>query len=99
MWRTIRMCYIRISPYAYVDLWKICCIAFELSCGHLEDIDIKRFCIDDLLKCIADHGSQLRCMRLVNCCLITDKGFGKAMRKLPQLEKVDISYCCLTDVS
>jgi len=30
MWHTIRMCYISISPYAYMDLWKICCFAIEL---------------------------------------------------------------------
>jgi len=38
-------------------------------------------------------------MRLVNCSKITDEGFTKAVRKLPQLEKVDISHCHLTDVS
>jgi F-box/leucine-rich repeat protein 2/20 len=35
----------------------------------------------------------------VNCRRITDKGFSEAVRKLPQLEDVDISFCDLLKCS
>ncbi|RHN68946.1 putative leucine-rich repeat domain, L domain-containing protein [Medicago truncatula] len=91
--------YVSNSPYNDADMEKICRKAVELSCGHLEVIDIERFCTNDLLKCIADNGSHLLCMRLVNCWGMTNKGFSEALRKLPLLEKVDISHSYLTEVS
>ena len=40
-------------------------------------------------------GSNLRCIRICGL-LLSDKGFIDAVRKLPQLEEVDISWCNLT---
>ncbi|XP_024634742.1 putative F-box/LRR-repeat protein 23 [Medicago truncatula] len=78
---------------------KICCKAVERSCDHLEDIDIETFGNDDLLECIAKNGSHLHSMRLVDCYTISDKQFSEVARRFPQLEKVDISLCCITSVS
>ncbi|AES71648.1 F-box/LRR protein, putative [Medicago truncatula] len=77
----------------------ICCKAVERSCDHLEDIDIETFGNDDLLECIAKNGSHLHSMRLVDCYTISDKQFSEVARRFPQLEKVDISLCCITSVS
>lgn len=38
-------------------------------------------------------------MRLVDCYTISDKRFSEVARRFPQLEKVDISLCCITSVS
>ncbi|RHN68943.1 putative leucine-rich repeat domain, L domain-containing protein [Medicago truncatula] len=44
-------------------------------------------------------GSHLHSMRLVDCYTISDKQFSEVARRFPQLEKVDISLCCITSVS
>ncbi|GAU22406.1 hypothetical protein TSUD_122920 [Trifolium subterraneum] len=51
MWRSIHMTMIHNSPY---DLVKICCYAIQRSCGQLENVQIRCFGTDDLLKCIAE---------------------------------------------
>ncbi|GAU50714.1 hypothetical protein TSUD_123670 [Trifolium subterraneum] len=71
-------------------------IHMSRSCGYLENIDIELFCTDDLLEFIAENANNLRCMRLTECLRISDKGFIEAVRKLPQLEEVDISFCNLS---
>jgi F-box/leucine-rich repeat protein 2/20 len=38
-------------------------------------------------------------LRLLDCQQISDKGFSEAVRKLPQLEDVDISFCDLLKCS
>lgn len=42
---------------------------------------------------------NLRRLRLLDCQLVTDKGFSAAVRKLAQLEEVDISFCNLVKES
>lgn len=44
-------------------------------------------------------GTNLRCMRLVECQYISDEGFCKAVRKLLQLEELEISLCSLSKES
>ncbi|XP_058781736.1 putative F-box/LRR-repeat protein 23 [Vicia villosa] len=92
MWRTIHMPHVR--NYKYLD--NICCIAVERSCGQLEDIDIERFATDNLLECIANNGSHLLSLRMVDCWDISNKGFREAVSKLSQLEMVDISLSFVT---
>lgn len=38
-------------------------------------------------------------MRFVDCYKISDELFSEVARRFPQLEKVDISLCCITPVS
>ncbi|KAL5073582.1 hypothetical protein RYX36_012566 [Vicia faba] len=91
MWHTIRIPFLRNTPYSHDDLEKICRFAVKRSCGRLEDIDIECFATDDLLKCIADN-ANIRCLRLAKCLNISNKVFCEAVGKLPRLEELDISY-------
>ncbi|XP_057449298.1 putative F-box/LRR-repeat protein 9 [Lotus japonicus] len=96
MWRTIDM-----IPHAYHSISKlvmICRNAVERSCGHLKEISIERFASDDLLKYIADSdsASQLRSLRLPHCSAISDVGLKEAVKKLPMLEEIDISFTNLS---
>jgi hypothetical protein len=52
MWRTIHMTD-DIDISKHLEYEQICRYAVKLSCGHLEDIDVRLFVNDDLLKCIA----------------------------------------------
>ncbi|GAU22408.1 hypothetical protein TSUD_122940 [Trifolium subterraneum] len=93
MWRTIQMIKLHNSTS---DLLKICRYAIERSCGHLENIDIQYFFTDDLLKYIAENGCHLGCLRLEDCCEISDKGLIDAANKLPLLEELDILFSNIT---
>jgi hypothetical protein len=55
MWRTIQMTDIRILRHEPSTLSKLCRYAVDQSCGRLEDIYIKYFGTDDLLKYVADR--------------------------------------------
>ncbi|KAL5076889.1 hypothetical protein RYX36_015873 [Vicia faba] len=94
MWRNINM--IEFNFITSLDPTKICHYAIKQSCGHLEDVSIHYFGTDDLLEFIADNASKLRCLRLVGCHRISDKGFSEAVKKLPLLESLDISWCNLS---
>ncbi|KAL5076888.1 hypothetical protein RYX36_015872 [Vicia faba] len=94
MWRNINMT--EFSFITYFDPTKICHYAIKQSCGHLEDVIIQYFGTDDLLEFIADNASKLRSLRLGNCHRISDKGFSEAVKKLPLLESLDISWCNLS---
>ncbi|CAL5194840.1 unnamed protein product [Lathyrus oleraceus] len=98
MWRTIKMGN-RHTSYDDAYLEKICYNAVNRSCDHLEEIDIECFGTDSLLECIANNGSHLHSMRLIDCWSISDEGFSEAVRKLPQLETVDISLTNLHEDS
>ncbi|CAJ2640727.1 unnamed protein product [Trifolium pratense] len=95
MWRTIRMRKRNIY-HSDNNLVDICRFAIERSCGQLESICVEYFGTDELLQCIAENASKLRCLRFVNCWRITDKGFSEAVRKFPLLEGLDISLCNLS---
>ncbi|CAJ2647406.1 unnamed protein product [Trifolium pratense] len=99
MWRTIRMTNLHHLQHKHLELVKICCYAIERSCGHLEDIDIQFFGSNDVLECIAINANNLRCMRLVYCRRISDEGLSLAVRNLPLLEEVDISFNMLNEDS
>ncbi|RHN68949.1 putative leucine-rich repeat domain, L domain-containing protein [Medicago truncatula] len=78
--------YIDANPW---EMEKICYNAVKLSCGHLESIIIEDYYgTSDLLKLIADNGSHLRCMKVMNYNIVTDEEFSDVVRKLPRLEKV-----------
>ncbi|KAI5407329.1 hypothetical protein KIW84_053545 [Lathyrus oleraceus] len=95
MWRTIN-----ITKYGYKHSMrnkdkfvKICRNAIERSCGQVEDIDIEHFATDDLLAYIADNcAGHLRHMRIAMCAELSDKGFCESVKKMSQLETLDISY-------
>jgi hypothetical protein len=55
MWRTIQMTDIHMLQYNSSTLSKICRYAVDQSCGRLEDIFIKYFARDDLLKYVANR--------------------------------------------
>ncbi|XP_058783519.1 putative F-box/LRR-repeat protein 23 [Vicia villosa] len=99
MWRTINLGDQFEFPSKFrftLDLEKICFDAVKRSCDHLEEVDLDQCATDDLLKCIANNGSHLHSMRLLECWQISNHGFCEAVRKLQQLEKVDISLSHLS---
>ncbi|CAL5203200.1 unnamed protein product [Lathyrus oleraceus] len=96
MWRTIRMSDIHILHYNSSNLSKICCYAVDKSCGGLQDIYIKYFGNDDLLKYVADRASQLRRLRIEDCPRsLSKEGLSDAVKKFPLLEELHISKCHL----
>ncbi|XP_058722168.1 putative F-box/LRR-repeat protein 23 [Vicia villosa] len=96
MWRTVHITNPRNATYNHEEKQKICHFAVKRSCGHLEDINIAYFATDDLLDSIAEN-ANIRCLRLVRCLNISNKGFSEAVRKLPRLEELDISYSNLSN--
>ncbi|XP_058759930.1 putative F-box/LRR-repeat protein 23 [Vicia villosa] len=93
LWRSIRMKKPFNSSY---DLVKICQYAVQRSCDRLEDIDIEQFATDDLLKCLSEHASNLRCLRLQDCSEISDEGLIEAAKHFPLLEELRLSYIDLS---
>ncbi|XP_057457937.1 putative F-box/LRR-repeat protein 23 [Lotus japonicus] len=98
MWRTIDLtnCLWWDSNYPHNELVNCCLKAIERSCGHLEDISIKYFGNNQILKCIAYSTSHLRRMRLLRCTAVSDKGLMKVVRMLPLLEEFEISFNSLS---
>ncbi|KEH34613.1 putative F-box/LRR-repeat protein 23 [Medicago truncatula] len=82
------------ARYNYGDnLVKIFCNAVERSCGQVEDINIEEIGTDDLLKYIVDNcACHLRCLRLANCARLSERGFIEAVKKLSQLEEIELSH-------
>ncbi|XP_057433854.1 putative F-box/LRR-repeat protein 23 isoform X3 [Lotus japonicus] len=93
-WRTIDLT--NHSHHAGSKLLKFCLHAIERSCGSLEDISIEDFCTDEILQSIADSGSHLRRMRLLNCWEISDEQLSETVKKLPLLEEFEISFSPLS---
>ncbi|KAJ4905858.1 F-box protein SKIP19 [Raphanus sativus] len=96
MWRKIDMH--NHGDFDY-DLEIMCRHAVDRSQGGLEEIDIWYFGTDDLLNYIAVRSSKLRSLRLLMCDALTDEGFMEAVVKLPLLEKLEVSYCSLSEES
>ncbi|KAK2387799.1 hypothetical protein QL285_061541 [Trifolium repens] len=94
MWRTIQIT--KLNNNSHSDLLKICRYAIDRSCGRLEEIEIKRFGTDDLLRYIAKNCSHLRYLGLVKCCEISDEGLIEAAKQLPLLEELDILFSYFT---
>ncbi|XP_058758055.1 putative F-box/LRR-repeat protein 9 [Vicia villosa] len=98
VWHTISMTG-SSSHWNDSDLVKICFNVTEQSRDHLEENDIERFSNNDLLICIAEKASNLRCMRLLNNWGISEIVFAESVRKLPKLEEVDISIFYFSKLS
>ncbi|CAJ2640759.1 unnamed protein product [Trifolium pratense] len=99
MWRgrrTINMSGYQTRQFDFSCLEKICRCAIDLSCGHLEDIDISLFGTDDLLRYMAHRASYIRRLRLFRCREISNKGFSEFVKKFSLLEDLDISFNNLT---
>ncbi|CAH1448701.1 unnamed protein product [Lactuca virosa] len=66
--------------------------AVDLSCGELIDISIEYFGSDDLLDHILLRSSKLKNLCLMNCFDITGSRLSQAVKRVPQLEKLHLSY-------
>ncbi|KAJ7969051.1 F-box protein [Quillaja saponaria] len=93
MWRAIDMHNLGDLLDIPYGLEIMCRHAIDRSCGQLVDINIEYFGTDELLKYITDSTSQLRRLQLRMCNNISDEGLIVAVRKLPLLEELEISYC------
>ncbi|GAU42388.1 hypothetical protein TSUD_123840 [Trifolium subterraneum] len=94
MWRTIHISDIELNDmrFSFRCLEKICRCAIDLSCGHAEDIAIKLFGTDDLLKYMAHRTRRLRRLQISNCSNISNKGLIECVKKFSLLEELDISF-------
>ncbi|KAJ9566033.1 hypothetical protein OSB04_001999 [Centaurea solstitialis] len=92
MWKVIEInSYYPVSDKFYV-IEKLIKQAVHRSCGQLIDISIWRFCTDDLLDYICRCSSKLTSLRLTACYLITGCGLTNTLKRLPQLETLELSY-------
>ncbi|XP_058733159.1 putative F-box/LRR-repeat protein 23 [Vicia villosa] len=73
-------------------LEKICHYVVDRSCGHLKDIYINKFGIDDFLRHIAQSASHLRSMRLEKCYDISTAALYEVVKNQPFLEELDIFH-------
>ncbi|GAU22401.1 hypothetical protein TSUD_122870 [Trifolium subterraneum] len=64
----------------------------DVTCGQLEDIAFEFYVTDNLLAYIADCSGHLRCMRLVQCARLSEKGFRDVIKKLSFLEELEILF-------
>ncbi|KAJ0264947.1 F-box protein SKIP19 [Hirschfeldia incana] len=92
MWRKIDMDNLGDLGSMGYDLEIMCRHAVDRSQGGLLEIDIWYFGTDELLNYIADRSSKLKSLRLIMCYPIADEGFIEAVRKLPLLEYLEITY-------
>ncbi|CAK8566636.1 unnamed protein product [Lathyrus sativus] len=90
MWRSIDMSNIKLVPFDFRCLDKIC------RCGHLEDIAIESFGTDDLLKHVAHRASNLKRLKISCCNGITDEGLIKFVTMFSLLEDLQISFVYLS---
>ncbi|CAK8566638.1 unnamed protein product [Lathyrus sativus] len=99
MWRTIDMSNIKLVPFDFRCLDKICRCAVDLSCGHLEDIAIESFGTDDLLKHVAHRANNLKRLKISCCNGITDEGLIEFVKMFSLLEDLHISFVYLSKYS
>ncbi|KAJ4833863.1 hypothetical protein Tsubulata_035730 [Turnera subulata] len=94
MWRSIDMSN-RGEPYSMPhDLEIMCRNAVDRSSGHLLHIIIQHFGTDELLHYIAERASNLKSLKLGLCYEISPEGLSNAIKKMPLLEELELSYCC-----
>ncbi|XP_043699012.1 F-box protein SKIP19-like [Telopea speciosissima] len=93
LWRLI---YFR-DPWDFaeseVDFEKVARHAVDRSCGQLIEFSVGHFGTDEVLKYITDRSYPLRCLGLAHCIFVTENGMIEAVKKLPLLEELDLSYC------
>ncbi|KAJ9565694.1 hypothetical protein OSB04_001660 [Centaurea solstitialis] len=100
MWKMIDMDYYSSFWYKKKDLEKLCKQAVHRSCGELIDIRLNYFVTDDLLKFISGCSSKLNCLCLTRCHGVTGFGLSNALKRLPHLETLELSYIriCAEDI-
>ncbi|CAN6969869.1 F-box protein SKIP19 [Brassica rapa] len=92
MWRRVDMYNDGDLGSMGYDLEIMCRHAVDRSQGGLLEIDLWYFGTDELLNYIADRSSNLKSLRLIMCYPIADEGFVEAVRKLPLLEYLEVTY-------
>ncbi|CAH1448687.1 unnamed protein product [Lactuca virosa] len=66
--------------------------AVHLSCGELIDFSIEGFGTDDLLDHVLLRSNKLNRLCLTNCYNMTSSGLSQAVKKVPRLEKLHLTY-------
>ncbi|KAJ9566014.1 hypothetical protein OSB04_001980 [Centaurea solstitialis] len=97
MWKKIEIIHYFHFPDKDYVLEKLIKQAVDRSCGKLIDITLKRFCTDDLLDYISRCSSKLTRLRLTACYGITGCGLINALKRLPHLETLKLSYINLCE--
>ncbi|KAL4563529.1 hypothetical protein LXL04_027572 [Taraxacum kok-saghyz] len=92
MWKVINMHKPARARNTNYDLEALTKQAIHLSSGELIDISLEGFGTDDLLHHIVSGSSKLNSVCLTNCYNITSKRLNHALKMVPQLEKLHISY-------
>ncbi|KAJ3698586.1 hypothetical protein LUZ61_002291 [Rhynchospora tenuis] len=72
-------------------------LAIDLSQGRVEEFSIEDFGDDNLLRYLSDRTSALKCLRLISCYFISEKGLAATIKKQPQLEEIQIAFGTFSD--
>ncbi|CAH1448669.1 unnamed protein product [Lactuca virosa] len=92
MWKVIDMHTPIDARDVDYDLEALTKKAVHLSCGELIDFSFSGFGTDDLLDYILLSSSKLNSLCLTDCYNITSSGLSHGLERVPQLEKLHISY-------
>ncbi|KAL8152438.1 hypothetical protein V2J09_010198 [Rumex salicifolius] len=71
--------------------------AINRSSGGLLEINIETFGSDELISNIAERAKFLKCLRLRRCSSIGDQHMIETIKKMPQLEEVELTLCSFTE--
>lgn len=80
------------SCYSNYNLETLTKKAVDLSCGELIDISIDGFVTDDLIDYMLLRSNKLKSLCLMSCEDITGRRLGRAVKRVPHLEKLHLSY-------
>ncbi|KAI3680977.1 hypothetical protein L6452_35757 [Arctium lappa] len=100
MWKVIDMRQFFDDCDTDYDIEQLAKQAVYRSCGELIDISLEYFGTDDLLDYISHSSSKLNRLRLTNCYGVTGFGLNNALKRLPHLETLKLSYIsiCAEDI-
>ncbi|KAJ4792204.1 RNI-like superfamily protein [Rhynchospora pubera] len=90
-WRTIDMTNHGYKSGAFL-LIDPTMLAIDLSHGRVEEFSIEAFGDDNLLQFLCDRTSVLKCLRLISCYFISEKGLAATIKKQPKLEEIQIAF-------
>ncbi|KAL2895969.1 F-box protein SKIP19 [Bienertia sinuspersici] len=69
----------------------------DRSCGCLVDIYLEYVCDDDTLMYIVERSKNLKHLRVGHYIYISDEGLTEAVKKLPELEELEIIICSFSE--
>ncbi|KAL3833692.1 hypothetical protein ACJIZ3_008428 [Penstemon smallii] len=97
MWRVIDMRNLGDLHDMPYDLEIMCRHAVDRSQGQLIEINIEYFGTDELIHYITERSPLLKHLKLANCYNIEGEELSEAVKKIPQLEELHLTYMTSID--